>query len=318
MKHTEELLKIDTVTDTAAGNTTYLFQNDKGDAKITVHTVFPGVELIYNSVHTDRFHLGSKTEGHLIEIHHCREGRIEQQLEDEFFYLMPGDLSVSMRSRRAEEYRFPLRHYHGISIVINTEESPKCFSCFLKDVNVQPEQVAKRLCGGGKSFVIRSQDYIGHIFSELYTVPESYKKGYFKIKILELLLVLSGIDPKENGVASLSLSKMQVYLAKKTEAYLSANMGQKITVAELSKKFHVSQTHLQNAFRGVYGVPVFSYIRIQKMQAAALQLIHTPLTVMEIAAGCGYDNASKFASAFREIMGETPAEYRKMHSQIKK
>lgn len=82
MKHTEELLKIDTVTDTAAGNTTYLFQNDKGDAKITVHTVFPGVELIYNSVHTDRFHLGSKTEGHLIEIHHCREGRIEQQLEE--------------------------------------------------------------------------------------------------------------------------------------------------------------------------------------------------------------------------------------------
>ena len=68
----------------------------------------------------------------------------------------------------------------------------------------------------------------------------------------------------------------------------------------------------------MYGVPVFSYIRIQKMQAAALQLIHTPLTVMEIAAGCGYDNASKFASAFREIMGETPAEYRKMHSQIKK
>ena len=242
---------------------------------------------------------------------------MEQQLKNEFFYLMPGDLSISMRSKKAEEYRFPLHHYHGISIIINTHTSPKCFSCFLKDVNVKPEQVAKRLCGDGKSFVIRSQNYIEHIFSELYTVPESYKKGYYKIKILELLLVLSGIDPNENRAASLSLSKMQVYLAKKTEAYLSANMEQKITVAELSKKFHVSQTHLQNAFRGVYGVPVFSYIRIQKMQAAALQLIHTSLTVMEIAGGCGYDNASKFASAFRDIMGETPAEYRKMHGRIK-
>ncbi len=318
MKQAEELLKYEVITGNETENLTYLLRNNKGDAKITVHTVFPGVELIYNSVHTDRFHIGSNTEGNLIEIHHCREGRIEQQLEDEFFYLMPGDLSVSMRSKRAEEYRFPLRHYHGISIIINTDISPKCFSCFLKDVNVQPEQVAKRLCGEGKSFVIRSQDYIGHIFSEFYTVPESYKKGYFKIKILELLLVLSGIDPNENGIASLSLSKMQVYLAKRTEAYLSANMEQKITVAELSKKFHVSQTHLQNAFRGVYGVPIFSYIRIQKMQSAALQLIHTPLTVTEIAVGCGYDNASKFAAAFREIMGETPTEYRKMHSQIKK
>ena len=38
---------------------------------------------------------------------------------------------------------------------------------------------------------------------------------------------------------------------------------------------------------------------------------------VEIAGGCGYDNSSKFASAFRDIMGETPAEYRKMHGRIK-
>jgi len=109
------------------------------------------------------------------------------------------------------------------------------------------------------------------------------------------------------------LSKLQAGLAKKAAAYLAANINRQVTVSELSEKFHASQTCLQNAFKGVYGVPVRSYNRILKMQSAALKLIHTDFTVLAIANECGYDNASKFASAFRKVMGESPAEYRKVH-----
>ena len=74
--------------------------------------------------------------------------------------------------------------------------------------------------------------------------------------------------------------------------------------------FHVSQTVLKGAFKGVYGVPVYSYMRTQKMQSAALLLKQTDLPVMEIAGRSGYDNGSKFAAAFRDIMGMSPNEYR--------
>ncbi len=291
----------------------YTFRNDKGDARMVVHNVFLGIDLIYNSVHTDCCCLGTEAEGNFIEIHHCREGRMEQRQGNDFFYLMQGDLSIARRRQRCVRYNFPLRHYHGISIMIDTDKAPECFSCFLKDVNVRPKEVAGRLCGKRNCCVIRSQDYVEHIFSELYAVPESYRKGYFKVKILELLLVLSGIDPRENSLVSVTLSKMQTILAKKAAAYLTANIDRQVMVSELSEKFHVSQTCLQNAFKGVYGVPVRSYNRILKMQSAALRLIHTDLTVLAIANECGYDNASKFASAFRKVMGESPAEYRKMH-----
>lgn len=50
------------------------------------------------------------------------------------------------------------------------------------------------------------------------------------------------------------------------------------------------------------------------MQAAALDLIQTEKSVLEIAGECGYDNASKFSAAFKEIMGEAPLEYRKAHT----
>ncbi|KAI4446368.1 hypothetical protein C823_000886 [Eubacterium plexicaudatum ASF492] len=82
-----------------------------------------------------------------MEIHHCREGRMEQRLEDDgSAYIMPGDLSVTVKRQRSSEYSFPLCHYHGISICIDTDAAPECLSCFLEDVNVRPRELAGRLC----------------------------------------------------------------------------------------------------------------------------------------------------------------------------
>lgn len=291
------------------------FSNATGDAVMTIYTVFPGVRLIYNAVHMDRFDVGFAARGNLIEIFHCREGRIEQAFEDEFFYLMPGDLSIAIRSEAVKAFTFPMRHYHGITIAIDADVAPKCFSEFLDDVRVQPMEVAKRLCGGRCSRILRSQQYIEHIFSELYSVPEEIRPGYLKVKILELLLVLSGIPPQEIPPPVRSLSRYQVQLAKQAAAYLSEHMDQRVTIAELARRFNVSDTHLKAAFRGVYGVPVFSYVRVQKMQMAANLMLHTDRTVTDIAAEFGYSNGSKFSVAFREVIGETPSEFRRSHAK---
>ena len=294
--------------------TEYRYYDKSGDASLTVCHVFDGVDISFNSVHMNVCDLAVETSGRLIEIHHCREGRLEHQHGDELVYMMPGDLAISRRRESEDICRFPLRHYHGITIVINEDTAPKCFSCLLKDVNVQPTKVADKLCGDNGCFVIRSQEYIEHLFSELYSVPVKYKKTYYKVKILELLLVLSWTDPDDNGLTAVALPKAQVNLAKKAAAYLAQHLDERITQEDLAKLFNVSRAYLCNAFKGVYGVPVFQYMRIQKIQAAALQLIHTDRRVINIAIECGYDNPSKFASAFKEIMGETPLEYRKAHT----
>ena len=180
-------------------------------------------------------------------------------------------------------------------------------------MNVQPRNLAKKLCNGNKSFVVRNKPYIEHIFDELYSIPEGYKKGFFKVKILELLLVLSGVDPCENKLSSVSLSQTQVQLARQISEYLKNRTDQEFTVGELAEKFSISKSHLQNAFRGVYGLSVFEYIRAQKMQQAALALLATDKSILEIANEYGYDNGSKFTAAFKKVMGETPTEYRKAH-----
>lgn len=77
----------------------------------------------------------------------------------------------------------------------------------------------------------------------------------------------------------------------------------------------ISQTLIKNCFKGVYGIPLYTYIREQKMQAAALLLCKSDCTILEIAERCGYDNGSKFAASFRTVIGMTPGEYRTMKRQ---
>lgn len=96
------------------------------------------------------------------------------------------------------------------------------------------------------------------------------------------------------------------------------NMDEKISLEQVADKYHVSVTALKTAFKAVYGVPFYSYIKTLKIESASYMLEHTDKTVIEIANEHGYDNASKFAAAFRSIKGVSPIEYRTIHSQNKR
>lgn len=291
----------------------FLFEDETGDASVSVYEVFPGVQLAYHSVHMDQLHPDPAMEGRLIEIHHCREGRIEQQFEDHFFYLTPGDLSVAVKSRTVNAYHFPLRHYHGITIGVNMDTAPEVFRQMLREINVQPEKVAQRLCAQSPCFILRAEKQIEHVFAELYSVPEDIRTGYFKLKILELFLVLSSIQTQPNRLPVCMLSKSNVAAANKAAACLAARMDEHVTIAELARMLDMSQSHLKTIFKGVYGVPVFSYTRVLKMQSAGHELIHTDRSIADVAEAFGYANAGKFASAFQAVMGETPSDYRRAH-----
>ena len=85
---------------------------------------------------------------------------------------------------------------------------------------------AKGLChrtyGGelrlGKSLP-RSTVSVVHIFSELYSVPEGIRKGCFKVKILELLLLLlSALDTDSNAR---SFTRSQVRPAEQVGAFIA-------------------------------------------------------------------------------------------------
>ncbi len=286
----------------------------KDSISMTSYDVFPGITVIYNDIRAERVSGRHYESGSVFEINHCRRGRIEYELAegggDEFRYLAPGDLSVSCRNDFREEAYFPLHYYQGITILIDTGQTPGCLSCFLDDVEVRPELLMKKFDNSGRGYITRSNESIEHIFSELYSVPNEIKKGYLKVKILELLLFLSAMEPEAADETKM-VSAAHARLAKEVCRYLTEQMDRKVTLNMLAETFHVSATLIKTCFKDVYGVSVYSYIRTQKMEKAAVMLRETEMQVTEIAGALGYDNSSKFAKAFKDVQGVAPVAYRK-------
>ena len=213
------------------------------------------------------------------------------------------------RSAAAAPARFPTGHYHGITVSIDPARAPDCLSCFLEDVEVRPSALIEKFCADSACFVTRSSQGVAHIFAELYSVPEAIRKGYFKVKILELLLFLSAF-PVQAAQPQHSYPQAQVQLAEQIGAYLLENTERRLTVAELSQRFGASATLINSSFRGVYGMTPAAFLRAQKMHSAAQLLRTSDRTVLDIAGQFGYDNASKFAKAFRSVIGVSPSAYR--------
>lgn len=274
------------------------------------HEVFPGIALEYIRKGKQNIRTKSTSAKDMYEIIHCREGRIEFDNKKDFYYLSEGDILIRKKSYDAEQVFFTQDFYRGLSVEIDVEKTPSCFSCFLEDVNVNPQMVIEKFCGKKDYFIARSGSNLEHVFYEMYDVPENIKTGYIKVKILELMLYLSTADVTCENEAKHSYSREQVALAKEVSGYMISNMSSRITLDDLTKKFHVSGTQLKTTFKGVYGVSIYSYIRKQKMQSAAQMLRNCDDTVLEIAGRYGYENGSKFAKAFKETIGLSPNAYR--------
>lgn len=292
--------------------TVYKMETADGEGVMTSYRVFPGVELIYNDFHTSSCFQDVHPPFEIMEINHCREGRFECEFQSGAYgYLEEGDLAVNMCSNRITDSSFPLEHYHGVAIMIYLEEASSALSSVFEDISIDLYSLRDRLCPCNRCFIMRAKAEIQHIFSELYTIPGEVRKGYFKLKVLELLLFLSIARQEEQGESRKYFPKNQVEIVKQIKKYIIDNMEKRFTLEELSAQFGMGLTSMKLCFKGVYGTSILAYIKTYRMHAAALMLQQNRNSITTIAGKVGYENASKFAAAFKYIMGVSPMEYRK-------
>ena len=92
---------------------------------------------------------------------------------------------------------------------------------------------------------------------------------------------------------------------------LTANLSERVTIEELSRKYLMNATTLKRVFKQVYGETIAAHIKKHRMEAAATRLRTTQDDVAAIAQAVGYESQSRFTAAFKETYGELPSEYRR-------
>ena len=92
---------------------------------------------------------------------------------------------------------------------------------------------------------------------------------------------------------------------------LDRDFAQPFSLRALAERYHVSAGCLSAHFKKRVGVSPMQYVMLSRLNHAKVQLSQTELSVMEIAAQCGYGDVSNFVRRFRQQMGVTPLQYRK-------
>jgi AraC-like DNA-binding protein len=290
----------------------YKVEDASGEGLMTCYGVFPGVILMYNDFHIERCHSQVTPQADIFCIDHCREGRIEWELDNgACIYREAGTLQFDIREKHGRNFNCPLRHYHGLTINFIIDEAQESLSAALDGFAVDLRALREKLCPGGWPRAKAADTTPGFHFETLYNINENIRSPLSRIKILELLLYLDVLPAKNEFIEHPYFHKTQVDTIKAIERFMTARPENHYTLEELSSRFKISVTSMKRCFKGVYGSSIYTYMKAWRMNAAAVMLKQTNESIISIAVDLGYDNASKFSSAFKDVMGKTPSEYRK-------
>ena len=80
--------------------------------------------------------------------------------------------------------------------------------------------------------------------------------------------------------------------------------------AELARHLRLSPDYFTRLFTRTYGQPPRRWLLEQRVRLAALRLAESRLNVSEVAAEFGYENVFLFSRQFRQVMGQSPSQYR--------
>lgn len=295
------------------GCSVYQFRNETGEGTITAYDLFPGVMLSFNDFHMSYYDSVFESFGDLFSIDHCREGRMEcLAAEDAYSYVEVGDLKLDKRLSHTGRFEMPLKHYHGVTIMLDLNVAPQSLKDAMPVVQLNLHALQKRFCTGIYPVVLHGEKSIDHIFMGLYFVPAKIRGDYFKIKIFEILLYLDALESPEARTDKPYFYKKQIEKIKLIQAFLIQHMDENYTQEELAARFDISLTTMKQCFKSVYGNTIATWLLQYRMNHAAVLLKRNQdISIAEISGHVGYDSPSKFAIAFRKVMGMSPTEYRK-------
>lgn len=211
----------------------------------------------------------------------------------------------------ARPFRYPTGSYSGIELYVFKN------AVFPKEYAIDPSAIVKNYLSRQNTFVTDSINRSSQLFSMTFAFAEElFKKNDPDISLLRLntlliLRLLASPDFLLQQKDIRALTSIQVNAAKKAEALLTHDLSTRIPVKKIASSIGISETSLKNHFRAVFGRNISSYLLEFRLEKAKELLIHSDLSILNIANAVGYANQSKFTAVFRRSTGVTPGQFRR-------
>ena len=154
----------------------------------------------------------------------------------------------------------------------------------------------------------RQLNHVNEIIHDLMRETEMRNPGYrvmAKGLFMQLTVFLSRCYSDRPSGESLDLLRLGDAIA-----HIETCFAEKITLDDLAQKAHLSKRHFQRIFTECLGRSPIDHLLHVRVQKAAELLRHSSRTITEIAFDCGFSDSNYFTRQFRQIMNQSPGQYR--------
>ena len=89
-----------------------------------------------------------------------------------------------------------------------------------------------------------------------------------------------------------------------------------LTVEQVAAEAGISRVHLHRKLKELTGQTSRDFIRNLRLRKAAEMLSEKKYAISELADAVGFQSASSFATAFKDLFGTSPTEYGQQHQAM--
>ncbi|TRX56489.1 helix-turn-helix domain-containing protein [Thalassomonas sp. M1454] len=110
---------------------------------------------------------------------------------------------------------------------------------------------------------------------------------------------------------SFTSNSLQLNRIRSSVEYIHQNLQEQLSVQLLAKKLDVSESYFRKIFTDVMGKTVHQFILQTRLNRARELLIHSALSISQIAQSLGFSSQSHLTTQFAKAYDVTPAQYRR-------
>ena len=128
----------------------------------------------------------------------------------------------------------------------------------------------------------------------------------------ELLIFLARGEGKSDPHTDLEPDRMYNVnsLAQKIEEYLSVHVRGKVSLDEISARFHYGKSSICDVFKRTFGDTIIGYHTRLKIEAAKRLIFEKKMTISEVAEYLGFESPEYFSRTFKKLAGISPRTFR--------
>jgi AraC family transcriptional regulator len=102
--------------------------------------------------------------------------------------------------------------------------------------------------------------------------------------------------------------------AREVRAYIDSHITDRILIADLCALANLSESHFSRVFTRTFGQRPHAFVIRRRVELAAQYMLKTEAPLSDIALQCGFADQPHLCKQFRQLIGRTPAAWRRAHS----